>query len=94
MGEFDSVPWEAVEAANGPPAREVTAFVRELENEVTAKDPYEAVKTIHDALYDDEVERTVPNLGEPFITAYLLEQKEIITPSDDTGKEYQSIVER
>ena len=52
------------------------------------------VKTIHDALYDDEVERTVPNLGEPFITAYLLEQKGIITPSDDTGKEYQSIVER
>ena len=94
MGEFDPVPWEAVEAANGPPAREVTAFVRELENEVTAKDPYETVKTIHDALYDDDIERTVPNLGEPFITAYLLEQKGIITPSADAGKEYQSIVER
>ena len=77
-----------------PIDRSTTAFVRELENEVTAKDPYEAVKTIHDALYDDEIERTVPNLGEPFITAYLLEQRGIITPSADAGKEYQSIVER
>ena len=53
------------------------------------------MKTIHDALYEDDVDRTVPSLGEPFITAYLLEKKGIITPADDdTGSEYRSIVKR
>lgn len=95
MGEFDPVPWETVEAAIGPPAPEITAHVDRLQAEVPGSDPYEAVKTIHDALYEDGVDRSVPSLGEPFITAYLLEKNGIITPSpDDTGSEYRSIVER
>ncbi|WP_222913411.1 hypothetical protein [Natrinema sp. SYSU A 869] len=95
MGNFDPVSWETSEAALGPPASEVTEMVNQLQGEVHDKDPYDAVKTIHDALYDDDVDRTVPNLGEPFITAYLLEKNEIISPrDDDTGSEYRSIVTR
>lgn len=95
MAAFDPVSWETVEATIGPPAPEVTEHVEKMEEEVHDKDPYDAVKTIHDALYEDDVDRTVPSPGEPFITAYLLEKTEIITPSDDdTGSEYRSIVER
>lgn len=94
MGEFDPVPWEAIEATSGPPAREVSALVDEMAEEVYDEDPYDAVKAIHDALYDEDIERTVPSLGEPFVTAYLLEREGVITPGDDAGGEYRSIVER
>lgn len=93
MGEFDPVPWETVEATIGPPAPEVTSHVEEMGDEVFETDPYDAVKTIHDALYADEVDRTVPSLGEPFITAYLLEKRGIIDPNEE-GAEYRSLVER
>lgn len=95
MGDFDPVSWETSEAALGPPASEVTELVDQMQGEVHGTDPYEAVKTLHDALYEDGVDRTVPSLGEPFITAYLLEKNGIITPeSDDPRSEYRSIVER
>lgn len=95
MGDFDPVSWETSEAATGPPAAEITEHVERMQGEVYDQDPYNAVKIIHDALYEDDVERTVPSLGEPFITAYLLEKSGIITPdNDDTGGEYRSIVER
>lgn len=95
MGAFDPVPWETVEAAIGPPASEVTEHVDRMGDEVYEKDPYDAVKTIHDALYEDDVDRTVPSLGEPFVTAYLLEKRGIIAPgSDETETEYRSLVER
>lgn len=83
MGDFDPVTWEASEAALGPPASEVTKLVEQMQGEVHDKDAYDAVKTLHDALYEDDVERTVPSLGEPFITTYLLEKKGIITPEND-----------
>jgi len=61
------------------------------------RDPYDAVKAIHDALSEDfaEADRTVPGLGEVFVTAYLLERKGIIAP-DNNGleSEYRSLVER
>lgn len=95
MGAFDPVPWETVEAAIGPPAAEVTVQVEQMQEAVRGNDPYDAVKAIHDALYDDDVERTVPSLGEPFITAYLLEKNGIITPEEDgEGGDYRSLVER
>lgn len=95
MGAFDPVPWETVEAAIGPPAAEVTAQVERMEEAARGSEPYDAVKTIHDALYADDIERTVPSLGEPFVTAYLLEKHGIITPGDDdTRGEYRSLVER
>lgn len=95
MGEFDPVPWETVEATIGPPAPEVTAQVEQMADEVYEQDPYDAVKTIHDALYEADVERTVPSVGEPFITAYLLEKNGVIAPSpDDTAAEYRSLVDR
>jgi len=95
MGAFDPVPWETIEAIIGPPAPEVTEHVEQMQEEVHGKDPYDAVKTIHDALYEDDGDRTVPSLGEPFITAYLLEKNGVITTGDDNaGGEYCSIVER
>ncbi|SDQ98024.1 hypothetical protein [Natronobacterium texcoconense] len=95
MGKFDPVQWETVEEATGPPADEVTTHVERLQDEVYDADPYEAVKTIHDALYAEDVDRTVPSLGEPFVTAYLLEKEGIITPGDDEADgEYRSLVDR
>lgn len=94
MSAFDPVAWEAVEATIGPPAPEVTAYVERLGDEVYENDPYDAVKTIHDALYADDVDRTVPSLGEPFITAYLLEKRGIVAPGDDSENDYRSLVER
>lgn len=94
MGDFDPVTWDAIEAAFGPPAPEVTEYVDRLRDEVYEKDPFDAVKTIHDALYDDEVDRTVPSLGEPFITAYLLEREGVIDPEAASEREYRSLVDR
>ena len=95
MGDFDPVTWKTIEAAFGPPAPEVAARVERLRDDVSDEDPYVAVKTIHDSLYDEGVERTVPSLGEPFVTAYLLEKAGIIAPSDgDTEREYRSLVAR
>lgn len=95
MGAFDPVPWETAVAAVGPPAPEVTEHVERLRDEVYDETPYDAVKAIHDALYADDVDRTVPALGEPFVTAYLLEKRGIIAPGDDgSGSEYRSLVER
>lgn len=95
MGDFDPVSWDAIEATIGPPAPEVTEHVEKMREEVYAEDPYDAVKAIHDALYEDDADRTVPSLGEPFVTAYLLEKAGIIAPGDgETGSEYRSIVER
>lgn len=92
MGDFDPVPWTLVEETIGPPAPEVVAAVDEYAAELEGLDPYEAVKTVHDALYDPEIERTVPNLADPFVTAYLLEQRGVIDP--DAHAEYPSMVER
>lgn len=95
MGDFDPIPWETSEAALGPPAAEVTALVERMRGEVRGEDPYDAVKTLHDALYEADTERTVPSLGEPFVTAYLLEKDGVISPdADDARSEYRSIVER
>lgn len=95
MGDFDPVSWDTRVAAIGPPAPEITEYIEQLNEEILGDDPYEAVKTIHDALYEADVERTVPNPGEPFVTAYLLEQEGIISPEgEDSGSGYQSIVER
>lgn len=94
MSEFDPVPWDVIEATSGPPASEVTEMVETIGEDVADEDPYDAVKAIHDALYDDGVERTVPSLGEPFVTAYLLEREGIVTPVEEGGREYRSLVER
>ena len=93
MGEYDPVSWETSEAALGPPAAAVTTLIERMQGEVYDETPYDAVKTIHDAFPDADVERTVPGLGEPFITAYLLEKEGVIAPGDDGG-EYRSLVER
>lgn len=92
MGAFDPVPWERVEATTGPPAGEVTAHVEQMASEVSGKEPYEAVKIIHDALYEADVERTVSSLGDPFVTAYLLEKRDVIPGDADT--EYRSLLDR
>lgn len=90
MGDFDPVPWAVVEATVGPPAPEVTAHVEALEDEVRGDSPYDAVKTIHDALYAADVDRSVSSLGEPFVTAYLLERRGLVDPDE----EYRSLVDR
>lgn len=95
MGRYDPVRWETVTAAIGPPAQEVTEHVERLREEVRENDPYVAVKKIHDALYDDDVDRSVPSLGEPFITAYLLEKNGVITPDEsDPESDFRSILGR
>lgn len=95
MGEFDPVSWETSVAALGSPASEVTDIVEQMQEEVHDTTPYDAVKTLHDALYTEDVDRTVPSVGEPFITAYLLEKNGVIVPDeDDTESDYRSIVER
>lgn len=93
MAACDPVPWEAYETALGPPAAEVVDYVDRLANDVADKSPYEAVKTVHDALATelDADERSVPGLGDPFVTAYLLESRGIVD-AGDLG--YDSLVER
>lgn len=95
MGEFDPVSWDRREAALGPPAPEVTEIVEQMEGAVQDATPYDAVKTLHDAVYEKDIDRTVPSVGEPFITAYLLEKNGVIAPDeDDPENEYRSLVER
>jgi len=91
MGDFDPVPWNVRTAAIGTPAAEITEAVEERRADVSDDDPYQAVKTVHDSLYDAEAERTVPSLGEPFVTAYPLERRGVIDPDDG---EYRSLVDR
>lgn len=94
MGDRDPVSWETREEALGNPAMEVEEYVGRLGNEVRGEEPYAAVKTIHDALSDglEDEDRSVPGLGEVFITAYLLEKRGVIAPED--GGEYPSLVAR
>ena len=92
MGAFDPVPWETVEAAIGPPAAAVTDYVDRLEGDVHGEEPYAAVKAIHDALAANDVERSVPGLGDPFLVAYLLEKRGVIDPHEEG--EYRSLVAR
>lgn len=94
MSDFDPVTWETIEAVFGPPAPEVTEHVERMKGELYDETPYDAVKIVHDALYDETVERTVPSLGEPFITAYLLEKAGVITPGEGAEDEYRSLLER
>lgn len=95
MGKFDPVSWKAIEAVHGPPAREIEEYVDRLAESVGECDPYDAVKTIHDALSADldDADRTVPGLGEVFVTAYLLEKRGIIAV-DDAEREYRSLLDR
>lgn len=96
MGDFDPVSWEIIEAATGAPAVEINEYVERMREDLRSEDPYTAVKTIHDALSEDlDGNRSVPELGEVFITAYLLEKQGIITPDDsETRDTYQSVVDR
>lgn len=83
MGEFDPVPWEVVEAAVGPPASVVVAQAERMREEVRGQTPYEAVKTVHDALYELDEDPSVPNLADPFIIAYILEKEGVVSADDD-----------
>lgn len=95
MGDFDPVPWETREAVLGPPAPEITEAVERMRDDVRGAEPYVAVKTIHDRLYEIDRDRTVSSFGEPFVTAYLLEKEGIIAPGeDDAEPAYRSLVER
>lgn len=97
MGDRDPVSWETKVAALGSPASEIEEYVEEMRGDLQGRDPYDAVKAIHDALSEDfaEADRTVPGLGEVFVTAYLLEREGIIAPdSDGLESEYRSLVER
>ena len=96
MGAYDPVAWEEIEVALGPPASEVEAAVEAMESRVRDRDPYDAVKTIHDALDEqlEESERTVPGFGEVFVTAYLLEQRGRIESGGARNDEYPSLLER
>lgn len=94
MGAFDPVSWGTIETAIGPPASEITVHVEQLQEEVTGADAYEAVKTVHDAIDESGVDRTVSSVGEPFVTAYLLERAGVIAPAEDAPDGYRSIVHR
>jgi len=93
MGEFDPVSWEPIEAATGPPAGPLVARVDRLADDLPTDDYSAAVKAVHDALAGDDVERTVPGLGDPFVTGYLLERGGLVQPAD-APPEYVSLVER
>lgn len=92
MDAFDPVSWDTIEGVRGPPAAAVTERVEAMASEIDGEDPYVAVKAIHDALATGTEERSVSGLADPFITAYLLEQRGVI--SADTAKEYDSLVDR
>ncbi|MEF8907036.1 MAG: hypothetical protein V5A13_04160 [Haloarculaceae archaeon] len=94
MGDRDPVSWETRAQALGDPAAEVEEYVGRLAVDVRGEDPYAAVKAVHDALSEDlaDEERSVPGLGEVFITAYLLEKRGVIDPEE--GGEYPSLVAR
>lgn len=93
MGAFDPVPWDEVEATVGPPAAEITTIIEKRGEDVADLPPYDAVKTLHDALDHSDLERSVSSGGEPFITAYLLERENLIDP-DGEQTAYRSLVER
>lgn len=94
MGDRDPVSWETRAQALGDPAAEVEEYVGRLAADVRGEEPYAAVKAVHDALSEDlaDEERSVPGLGEVFITAYLLEKRGVIDPEE--GSEYPSLVAR
>ena len=96
MGDLDPVSWETIVNTVGPPAQTVTAYVEQLQEDVRDEDPYDAVKTIHDALSSDSsVDPSVPGQGEVFIIAYLLEQNGSIASSDGDGDgEFPSLLDR
>lgn len=95
MGDRDPVPWETREAVLGPPAPEITEIVDRMGDDVRGADPYDAVKTLHDRLYEVDRERTVSSSGEPFVTAYLLEKEGLLAPEeDDPDSTYRSLVGR
>jgi hypothetical protein len=93
MTALDPVSWETVEAATGPPALELGEHINRMIPAVRGDDPYDAVKTIHDAFAETEVAADVSTLADPFIIAYLLERRGVIVP-DDTTSDYRSIVAR
>lgn len=92
MDAFDPVSWGAIEEVRGPPAAEVAARVEAMASKLEGEKPYVAVKAVHDALASGTEERSVPGLADPFITAYLLEKRGVISP--DTVNDYRSLVER
>lgn len=95
MGKFDPVSWEIIEAVTGAPATDVREYIDQLQDSVSDDDPYEAVKTIHDTISADlGSDCSVPDQGEVFITAYLLEQRGIIASNDDDPTEFPSLVAR
>ena len=91
MGDLDPVEWKTIEAAVGPPAEDVVAYVDRLQGDVRGEDPYVAVKTIHDAISED-LGSSVSGQGEVFVSAYLLERRGIVEPGETT--ELPSLVAR
>ncbi|WP_049972868.1 hypothetical protein [Haladaptatus cibarius] len=95
MGKLEPVSWETIEAVSGAPATDVLEYINQLQDSVSDDEPYEAVKTIHDAISADlGSDCSVPDQGEVFITVYLLEQRGIIASNDDESTEFPSLVAR
>lgn len=98
MAALDPVPWDDIEAVTGPLAPGITACIDDHANQLAEKPPYDTVKTIHDALAaPDGPDSTVPDQGEIFITAYLLEQRGLLGPAGQpasSASESPSITER
>ncbi|MFB6219177.1 MAG: hypothetical protein ABEH77_08405 [Halobacteriaceae archaeon] len=76
MSDLEPVPWDAIEAAVGPPADDVRPYVDALGEEVAGEPPATAVKTVYDAWKGDLGEdRTTADQGAAYVIAYLLERR-------------------
>ncbi|MFB6138041.1 MAG: hypothetical protein ABEJ42_06845 [Halobacteriaceae archaeon] len=78
MGDLDPVSWEEIAAVLGPPAPAVTAAVERHRDDLRDVPPYEAVKTVHDALAADPDGADVPDQGEVLLVTYLLERDGVV----------------
>ncbi|MFB6198516.1 MAG: hypothetical protein ABEI52_09670 [Halobacteriaceae archaeon] len=84
MSDMDPVSWDAIEPVIGHPAGEIPKYIDRYRDAIQDSNPYDAVKTIHDALSRDIGEDlTVSGQGEVFITTYLLEKEDIISFEDE-----------
>lgn len=65
-----------------------------MQAEVGDGDPYVAVKAIHDALSGDlGADVSVPDQGEVFLVAYLLEKRGVVAPGGGADDPFPSLVD-
>jgi hypothetical protein len=85
MADMDPVHWDDIVAVTGQPGEAVEARVDRMADDLQDADPYQAVKAVHDALAAAEASPGMPDQGEVFLVAYLLERDGVVDPDGEVG---------